>query len=136
MKIKDYKTGTTFEITCTKEHNCYNHFQIHKDLVHMYGKKQEDVITVKCTIIEEDVIVSDLYKYGSSYDANKVDYFGWIEFEDDGTYDIGLIYPNIKLYFMCFAYGPDARRFWNHDIDNHKKGDRRGMTVRLKIEEL
>ena len=149
MKINDYKVGTTFEITCTKEntknfHNkegntYYNNFGIIPRLANMWGRKEEDIIKVKGTIIEEDLIVSDLYKYGSSYDANQVDYFGWIYFEDfeeTGQYDIKLIYPNIHLYFMCFPYGPDSGRFWKIDCGKHKKGDRKGMTVRLKFEEI
>ena len=50
---------------------------------------------------------------------------------------------NIKIYSVCFPYGADAGRFWDQDIKDfntnkiiHKAGDRRGMTVRLKIEEI
>ncbi len=148
MKILDYKVGTSFEITCVKEKinnkytndfkEYYSSFEIMPRLASMWAKNQEDVITVKATIIEEDVIIKDLFN-NKDYDENCVDYFGWIDFEDYNKtkrYDIGLIYPNIKQYFVCFPYGADSGRFWNNDIGEHKKGDRRGMTVRLKIEEI
>ena len=149
MKINDYKVGTTFEITCTKSIKpqtneiVYDSFCINKKYASIYGRKPEDVITVKCTIIEEDVIINDLMPRNSNYDTNSIDYFGWIDMENKNDYNISLIYANIKLYFVCFAYGPDAGRFWQFDrlSDDNKtylfrKGDRRGMTVRLKIEEI
>ena len=148
MKINDYKVGTTFEITCTKEtfenfHNkngdtYYNNFGIIPRLANMWARKEEDVIKVRGTIIEEDVLVDKLFK-DTLYDDKQTDYFGQIEFEDfeeTGQYDIRLIYPNIKLYFMCFPYGPDSGRFWKMDCGKHKKGDRKAMTVRLKFEEI
>ena len=100
---------------------------------------------MKATIIDEDVIISNLFKKDSGYDENQVDYFGWIDFEHDEPTRIGMIYGNIKQYFICFPDGPDACRFWWFDsIRNnfdektvdHLAGDRRGMTVRLKIEEI
>lgn len=147
MKINDYKKGTEFEITCVRYNHpeyglIYKSFQINKEHANIWGEKSENVITVKAIIVDEDVIIEDLMK-DKSYDDNCVDYFGLVDFNDDVTYDIGLIYPNIKQYFVCFAYGPSATRFWsfdNKDIDTgeyyHKKGDRRSMTVRLKIEEI
>ena len=147
MKIKDYKIGTEFEITCCKQDRIdnkllYTSFQISKEHASIWGRKPEDVIKVKGTIIEEDVIVKDLLK-DKNYDKNCLDYFGKITFNEDGTYDIGLIYGNIKTYFICFPYGPDALRFWDFDnkdydtgIFHHKTGDRRSMTVRIKFEEI
>lgn len=143
-KIDNYKVGTSFKIECTKqfrdgEFRNYDSFGIVKNFANMWARKPEDVITVKCTIIEEDVVLGDLYKTG--YDSKQCDYFGWIDFEDDGTYSIHMIYPNALQYSICFPYGPDAQRFYIHDINEgykviHKKGDRRGMTVRLKVEEI
>jgi len=149
MKINDYKVGTTFEITCAK-HYCedkkefvYDSFGILKEHAYMWGRKPEDVIKVKTTIIEEDVIVDDLMKYNSTYNTNSLDYFGHITGFEKNELDISLIYANIKVYFMCFPYGPDTIRFWNYDqLDDDFKtylwhnGDRRAMTVRLKIEEI
>ena len=113
----------------------------------MWGRNPEDIIKVKATIIEEDVIVNKIFKKYSEYDSNKVDYFGWIDFEHNEPTKISMIYPNIKQYFICFPDGPDDDRFWKFDSINvnydtgektveHLTGDRRGMTVRLKIEEI
>lgn len=148
MKINDYKIGTKFFITCTKEHKknfhnneseeYYGNFGIIPRLASMWARKEEDVITVKATIIEEDVIIGDLFK-DQSYDTNSTDYFAQISFEDfdeTGKYNIRLIYPNIKQYFICFPYGADSERFYETDFKTHKTGDRRAMTVRLKIEEI
>lgn len=149
MKIEDYRKGTSVETTCTKILNnntgepYYRDFGICRDHAHIWGRKPEDVIDVRLTIIDEDVIVGDLCLIDSEYDVNSTDYFGLIRFQDDGTLDISLIYGNIKLYFMCFAYNPDTLRFWDEEIRNpmtheieHRPGDRRAMTVRLKIEEI
>ena len=149
MKIEDYMKGTSVETTCTKILNSntgepyYRDFGISHEHARIWGRKPEDVINVRLTIIEEDVIVGDLYRMDSGYDVNSTDYFGLIKFQDDGTLDISLIYGNIKLYFMCFPYCPDILRFWDAEISNpstheieHRPGDRRAMTVRIKIEEI
>ena len=157
MKICDYKIGYSFEIDCAKsfrkingeptEQIIYDSFDIMKKYAYMWGRNPEDIIKVKATIIEEDVIVNKIFKKYSEYDANKVDYFSWIDFEHNEPIKISMIYPNIKQYFICFPDGPDDDRFWkfdsinvNYDIGEktveHLVGDRRGMTVRLKIEEI
>ena len=157
MKINDYKVGYSFEIDCTKSYRkvsgesteqiIYDSFNICKEHASIWGRKPEDIVKVKATIIEEDVIIKNLLKRDSGYDTNQVDYFGWIDFEHNKPTRINMIYPNIKQYFVCFPYGPDVNRFWGYDsvkfdydtgkktID-HLNGDRRGMTVRLKIEEI
>lgn len=147
MKIDDYKVGTSFIIPCTKfihptnNEVCYRDFEISKQHSKMWGRNPEDVIEVKATIIEEDIIVKELLKNSSKYDSNQIDYFGWIDF-DNNELNIHMIYPNIKMYFICFPYGPDISRFWRETKDLitnkiiHNEGDRRGMTVRLKIEEI
>ena len=149
MKIEDYRKGSSFVTTCTKTLNSntgepyYRDFGIFREYARIWGRKPEDIIDVRLTIIEEDVIVGDLYKRESGYDVNSTDYFGLIQFQDDGSLDISMIYGNIKLYFMCFPYCPDTLRFWDSDMRNpmtyeieHRSGDRRAMTVRLKIEEI
>lgn len=149
MKINDYKVGTTFEINCAKHNHSktgeiiYDSFGIDKRFASIYGRKPEQVIKVKCTIIEEDVIIKDLMYYGSSYDTNSIDYFGFIDGFEKNDLNISIIWRNIKLYTMCFPYGPDSQRFWEFDKKNYntnkyefKKGDRRAMTVRLKVEEI
>lgn len=150
MKISDYKVGTTFETTAVKRiHKTlnqvyYESIGIIKEHAYMWGRKPEDVIKVKATIIEEDVLVDKLMKNNSGYDTNSIDYFGQIDFEN-GLEDLKiiLIYHNIKCYFICFPYGADCYRFWSEDYKDfetgkyiHKKGDRRRMNVRLKIEEI
>ena len=148
MVITDYRVGTTFETTCATRHvkeghPFYDSFGIDVEHCWMRARKPEEIRKVRCTIIEEDVLVNELMKHGSDYDTNKVDYFGWIEFQEDGTLDIRMIYGNIKLYFMCFPYTPDTVRFYSEDsvVDIHGNyrwhaGDRRGMSVRLKVEEI
>lgn len=157
MKINDYKVGYSFEIDCAKSFRkingeptrqiIYDSFGIMKNHAYMWARKPEDIIKVKATIIEEDVIINKIFKKDSGYDTNQVDYFGWVDFEHNEPVNISMIYPNIKQYFVCFPDGPDAGRFWKFDSINvnydtgektveHLAGDRRGMTVRLKIEEI
>ena len=148
MIILDYKVGTVFETTCAAKHGederpFYDSFGIDAEFCWMRARKPEEIRNVRCTIIEEDVLVNELMKRDSGYDTNKVDYFGWIEFQEDGTLDIRMIYGNIKLYYMCFSSSPDTGRFYSKDsvVDIHGNyrrhaGDRRGMTVRLKVEEI
>jgi len=152
MKINNYKVGTSFEITCTKRKHIntgetvYDSFGIVENLAYMWGRKPEDIIKVRCKIIEEDVLLMNKFK-DENYDENCIDYFALITWEDDDTLKIGLIYPNIKLYNMCFPYEIDKCLFYDRDITKidlntletktiHKKGDRHKMTVRLKVEEI
>ena len=107
MKISDYKIGTTFETTAVKRFNethnqvYYDSIGIIKEHAYMWGSKPEDVIKVKATIIEEDVLVDKLMKNNSGYDTNSIDYFGQIDFEKGlDNLSIGLVYHNIKCYFM------------------------------------
>ena len=136
MIIDNYKVDTSFEITCSKEENktsgkkdgkhYYQNFGIVKKHAYMWGANPENVITVKATIIEEDVMCQKLM-VDKNYDNNSIDYFGRISF-DEGRISISIIYPNIKQYFICFPYGTDVGLF-------DKDGNREEMNVRLKIEE-
>ena len=84
MEIKDYKVGTSFEITCSKEKHrvsgkedgkyYYQNFGIVKEHAYMWGANPENVITVKATIIEEDVMCQKLM-VDKNYDNNSIDYF-------------------------------------------------------------
>ena len=147
ITLPNYTKGTTFVCQCAHTGRIvdgrpyFDSFQITKEHAGIFGRKPEDVVTVRGTIIEEDVLVGELMKHDSTYDSNAHDYFGWIDFEDDGTYTLHMIYGNIKMYFVCFPYGPDCRRFYSKDVTDidthkiiHKAGDRRGMTVRLEFE--
>ena len=100
MLISDYHIGTTFEMTCATRHvkegrPFYDSFGISKEHTYMFGRKPEEVRNVRLTIIEEDVLVNDLMR-SPDYNENQVDYFGWIQFKEDDTLDIRMIYGNIK----------------------------------------
>lgn len=148
MIIPDYRVGTTFITQCATRYKndrgepLYDSFDINPNYAYMWGRKPDEIRTVRGTIVEEDVLVNELMSADSNYDCEQTDYFGWIEFLDDGTYDLRMVYPNVKLYFMCFPYTPDVKRFRtedNIDVDGNvrwRKGDRVGMSVRLKIEEI
>ena len=149
MTINDYKIGTSFEINCAKHKHIktgetvYDSFGIDKKFANLYGRSPEQVIRVKCTIIEEDVIIKDLMNKDSDYDENSIDYFGFIDGFEKNNLKISIIWRNIKSYAICFPNSPDSQRFWEFEQLNYetneyefRKGDRRAMTVRLKIEEL
>lgn len=149
MKIVDYRKGTTFECQCAYRGRIVDgrpwldSFGITKELASIYGRKPENIVTARGTIVEEDVIVSNLMKYGSQYDTNSHEYFGWVDFEDDGTFDLRMIYGNIKLYVICFPSGPDINRLYSNEVRDtvtweviHQPGDRRGMTIKLVFEIL
>ena len=117
MTINDYKVGTSFEINCAKHKHIktgemvYDSFGIDKKFANLYGRSPEQVIRVKCTIIEEDVIIKDLMNKDSDYDENSIDYFGFIDGFEKNNLKISIIWRNIKLYAICFPYGPDSQRF-------------------------
>lgn len=151
MKIEDYKVGTSFITTAVLRTNksdkvFFTAFGIDKKHAHYYSAKPDDVVDVKCTIIEEDVIIGDKYK-DKNYDPNSVDYFALITWEDNDNLDVSLISPNIKVYNICFPYVIDEHLFYNKDViktdyktlkteTTHRKGDRHRMTVRLKVENI
>ena len=120
MKIEDYKAGTSFITTAVLRTNksdkvFFTAFGIDKKHAHYYSAKPDDVVDVKCTIIEEDVIIGDKYK-DKNYDPNSVDYFALITWEDNDNLDISLISPNIKVYNICFPYVIDEHLFYNKDV--------------------
>lgn len=151
MKIEDYKVGTSFITTAVlrtykSDKVFFTTFGIDKKQAHYYSAKPYDVVDVKCTIIEKDVIIGDKYK-DKNYDSNSVDYFALITWEDNDNLDISLISPNIKVYNICFPYVIDEHLFHNKDViktdyktlkteTTHRKGDRHRMTVRLKVENI
>ena len=83
MIINDYKVGTSFEINCAKRQHIragetiYDSFGIVENLAYMWGRKPEDIVKVKCTIIEEDVLLREKFK-DENYDENYTDYFALI----------------------------------------------------------
>lgn len=150
MKINDYKIGTSIVTTAAQRTNnngtFYISFGVNKNYAHTFGVKPEDVVNVKATIIEEDVLIGNKYK-DKNYDSNSIDYFALITWQDDNTLEINLISPNIKVYNVCFPYIIDEHLFYDRDITKidlntletktiHKKGDRHKMTVRLNVERI
>lgn len=150
MKINDYKIGTSIVTTAAQRTNdngtFYTSFGVNKNYAHAFGVKPEDVVNVKVTIIEEDVLIENKYK-DKNYDSNSIDYFALITWQDDNTLEINLISPNIKVYNVCFPYIIDEHLFYDRDITKidlntletktiHKKGDRHRMTVRLNVERI
>jgi len=73
MKINDYKIGTSIVTTAAQRTNnngtFYTSFGVNKNYAHAFGVKPEDVVNVKATIIEEDVLIGDKYK-DKNYDSN------------------------------------------------------------------
>lgn len=148
MKINDYKIGTSIVTTAAQRTNnngtFYTSFGVNKNYARSFGVNPEDVVNIKATIIEEDVLIGDKYK-DKNYDSNSIDYFALITWQDDNTLEINLISPNIKVYNVCFPYVIDEHLFYDKDITKidlntletktiHKKGDRHKMTVRLNVE--
>lgn len=143
IKIESIENGTIFKTTAVVVTNSRGTFMTHfgasREHSYVWGCKPEDIVNVECEIIENDVLVDQLM-VDKNYDNNKQDYFACISVEDDGTFDVRFVEPNIKVFFMCFPYGCDIERVWQHDIKDvwtneikHKKGDRRNYMARLKV---
>lgn len=143
VKIDSIEVGTKFSTTAIMhkddKREFLKHFGASRDHCYVWGCKPEDIVDVECEIIENDVLVDQLMR-DKNYDCNQQDYFACISVEDDGTLDVGIVEPNIKVFFMCFPYGCDIERFWNHEVKDvwtheikHKKGDRRNYMARLKV---
>ena len=64
-------------------------------------------------------IILDKHEDQSEPNWNSIDYWGWLDF-DDNEYKI--IYPNYKLFHCCFPYGVQVEE---------KSG--KGKAVRLKL---
>ena len=65
MVITDYKVGTVFETTCAAKHvedgrPFYDSFGIDVEFCWTLARKPEEIRNVRCTIIEEDVLVNKL----------------------------------------------------------------------------
>ena len=65
MIITDYKVGSVFETTCAAKHvederPFDDSFGIDAEFCWMRARKPEEIRNVKCTIIEEDVLVNEL----------------------------------------------------------------------------
>ena len=121
MKINDYKVGTSFEINCAKQKHIrtgetiYDSFGINKNLAYMWGRKPEDVVKARCTIIEEDVRLRDKFN-DKNYDPTfkddvKVIHLKDFYLEGDGIKQCGLGKGIIDFKFIVETakkYSPNA----------------------------
>ena len=144
--LPSIEIGTEFITTAVENYNgrgFFNNFQANRKHAYSFGTKPEDIVDVKCTIIENDVIIGELYK-NPEYDSNSQDYFALAQVIDDKSgYNIGLISPNIKVYHICFPYGADVERFYDKDIHDiltdrilFHAGERRAYHLRLKVDKI
>ena len=136
IHLGNCEIGTSFEVYAVKKHSKWGDFynfinRIDPDHSSWFGCKKEDVITVRCTIIANDISVVALYK-DPNYDENCIDYLMSYDLRHDNM----IVMHNIKVFNCCFPYGADAICFAHHDTDEYKKGDRIGYLCRVKIEEI
>ncbi len=97
----------------------FNHFGIHPGFANVYGRKEEDIINVKCTITD-----TTIYNRNKNRDADtEVNYWGWIS---KGKEDrISMIYSCWLLFDICFPAGAEATENF---------GD--GKCVNLNVEQI
>jgi len=95
------KTDTLF---CEKTDKGYKHFYFHNACVKMCGVDEKDIVKVQVT------------------ESKQGDYYGWWNKKDQV---ISMIYPDIELVEMCFAYGTEIEEV-----------EGRGLLLRLKVEEI
>lgn len=129
MKIANISIDTSVDTTATFTYERFRDFGIIPELCSIWGRKKEDIINVRLTIIDSDISFYDYVKK-EDYDWNSEDYFTFIE-EKDGYYELStvLTYGSANMFEMCFPNGPDVRRF---DTD----GKRTGYICRLKVEQI
>ena len=146
INIASIEPGTKFNTTAILKTNSsgilfFDRFQASREHYYVYGiKDSSEILDVECEIVDNDLDIESILR-DKSYDNNQIDYFCLARVEKDG-FHIGLIYPNVKVFFMCFPYGCNAERFWNHDIHDingdieYKKGSRRSYMMRIKVKEI
>ena len=144
VKIDSIEPGTKFRTTAViSERNgekLFTHIGVSRIHSSIWGVDPEDIVNIECEIVDNDLSINELI-LDKSYDSNCIDYFCHAEIEDN-CFDISMIYPNIKQFFICYPYGPDASRFWSHEITDsdgniiHRPGDRRAYQMRLKVKEI
>ncbi len=145
ITLNTIEKGTKFNTTAVKEKDSnggdiFMHFESIREHASVWGLNPKDILDVECEIVDNDLSIESILA-DRSYDDNSTDYFCCASVEDDG-FNVSLIFPNIKLFFMCFPYGCDIERYWQHDIPDedgnieHRKGDRRNYMMRIKVKEL
>jgi hypothetical protein len=137
LKLDKFDIGTEFYTYGIKaigpsNRKFYNFInRIDPDHAWIFGKKKEDVIKLKCTILANDISVKRLYT-DQDYDENCIDYLmGY-----DTVFNTAIIMHNIKVFNCCYPYGADAIVYATKDTSLYKKGDRTGYLCRLKVEEV
>lgn len=145
ITLNTIEKGTKFNTTAIKEKDSgggdiFMYFESIREHASAWGLNPKDILDVECEIVDNDLSIESIMA-DRSYDDNCTDYFCCASEEDDG-FNISLIFPNIKLFFMCFPYGCDIERYWQHDMPDkdgnikHRKGDRRNYMMRIKVKEL
>lgn len=145
ITLNTIEKGTKFNTTAVKEKDSngsdiFTHFESIRKHASLWGFNPEDILDVECEIMDNDLSIESILA-DQSYDNNRIDYFCCASAED-GSFNVSLIFPNIKLFFMCFPYGCDIERYWQHDIPDeygnikYRKGDRRNYMMRIKVKEL
>lgn len=104
-----------FDMTATwfEKAGWYTHFGIHPVTASLYGNKVEDIINIRCTVIEG---VSGINR-DRTKDKDQV-YWGWFEFDEWYNKDksVSLIYPCFMLFNMCFPSGAETMEKLNQGI--------------------
>lgn len=88
----------------------FNHIGLNPKYAHYFGVSDKDKIYE---------IVLEPHEDQSEPNWNDIDYWGWLDYEDN---EYKIIWPNYKLFHCCFPYGVDAEE---------KSG--KGKSVRLKL---
>jgi hypothetical protein len=88
----------------------FNHIGLNPKYAHFYG------VNDKNKIYE---IVLEPHEDQSEPDWNALEYWGWLDYEDN---EYKMIWPNYRLFHCCFAYGVKA-----------EENSGRGKAVRLKL---
>lgn len=132
-----------FRTTATMDENSigqfFRNFFIDREHAKYWGKKPENVVDVKCTIVRNDITMIGLLDEG--YDTNSIDYLAFAMVKDGGRYNIMIIEPNFKVFNCNFPGGADNELFFEpyhiHDrFENISKLHRRAYICRLKVEEI
>ena len=116
IHLGNCEIGTSFEVYAVKKHSKYGDFynfinRIDPEHSSWFGCKKEDVITVRCTIIANDISVVALYK-DPEYDENCIDYLMSYDLRNDNM----IIMHNVKVFNCCFPYGADAICFAHNEV--------------------
>jgi hypothetical protein len=113
VKMTELTSEYTFEETAILGDKGYNDFGINSMSARMYGHKPSDIVNLKLRVSENQV--------RPQYNEHTIeaDYWGWFDFEEN---QFTMIYPQLVILHMCFAYGIKAQENRN-----------RGRAYRLEV---